>query len=30
MFTLLRTLAYLSPMAFMCGRLLVDLFAASP
>jgi hypothetical protein len=27
MFTLLRTLAYMSPMALMCGRLLVDMFA---
>jgi hypothetical protein len=30
MFTLLRTLACLSPMTVMCGWLLVDLFAVSP
>jgi hypothetical protein len=27
MLALLRTLAYMSPMALMCGRLLVDIFA---
>jgi hypothetical protein len=30
MFTLLRSLAYLSPMAFVCRRLLAGLFAVSP
>jgi hypothetical protein len=30
MFTLLRTLACLSPMAHVCGWLLVSLFALSP
>jgi hypothetical protein len=30
MFRLLRTLAYLSPMAVVCGWLLVSLFALSP